>query len=135
MSYWIARVILWTIAAFYAYGALVHVINILGLSGFSWIDAPAKWRILDLVYLVLDIAVVIGILVRSLIGYVALVVAAVSQIFLYTVFRDWIVDVPKPFTRTPEEIAYLDMLVTFHVVTLFLFCFALWIGRGPTRTI
>jgi hypothetical protein len=132
MSSWTARIILWVIATFYAYGALVHVLNILGMTGFDWLDAPAKWQILDLVYLVLNVVVVIGLVVELSIGYLAFVVAAVSQIFLYTLFRDWIVDVPEVFARTPEEIAYLDTLVTFHIVTLLLFCLAMWLGRKST---
>lgn len=129
MASWIAKAILWIIAAFYAYGALVHVLNILGMTGFDWMNAPAKWQILDVVYLVLDITVVIGFLLSSSIGYVAFVIAAVSQIVLYTILRDWIVDVPEPFTRSPDEIAYLDTLVAFHIVTLLLFCLAMWLRR------
>ena len=132
MLSWIARISFWVIAAFYTYGAFVHILNILGLTGFDWMDAPAKWQILDIVYLVLDLTVVFGLVVASPIGFLAFVVAAVSQIFLYTLFRDWIVDVPEPFVRTPEEIAYLDTLVTFHIVTLLLFCLAMWLGRKST---
>ena len=99
------------------------------MTGFDWRNAPAKWQILDLVYLLLDITVVTGLALRSAVGYVALLIAAASQISLYTLFRTWIVDVPEPFTRTPEEIAYLDTLVAFHIVTLCLFCMAMWLDR------
>jgi hypothetical protein len=129
MLFWIAKIILWIIAGFYAYGALVHVLNILGMTGFDWVDAPAKWQILDIVYLVLDVAVVVGLLIGSPVGYVAFVVASVSQVILYTFLRDWIVDVPEPFTRSADEIAYLDTLVIFHVITLFFFCLAMWLAR------
>ena len=133
MTNWIARIILWVIAAFYAYGALVHVLNILGMTGFEWMEAPLKWQILDLVYLVLDVTVVIGLLIGSRIGYLALFFAATSQIILYTAFRDWIINVPEKFARSPEEVAYLDGLVTFHIVTLLLVCLAIWLNRNATQ--
>ena len=133
MTTWIARIIIWVIAAFYAYGALVHVLNILGLTGFAWLDAPLKWQVLDLVYLALDAAVVIGLPAGARWGYWAFFAAAISQIVLYTAFRDWIVDVPARFARSPEEIAYLDALVAFHIVTLVLACLALWLKRNRAR--
>ena len=49
MSDWIAKIIRWVIAAFYAYGVLVHVRNILGMTGFEWMEAPLKWQIFDVV--------------------------------------------------------------------------------------
>ena len=56
---WISKAIFWIVAAFYAFGALVHVMNILGLSGYSWLRAPLKWQVLDVTYLLLDILVVV----------------------------------------------------------------------------
>ena len=130
MAVWFAKAVFWIIAAFYAYGALVHVLNMLGMSGFSWLNAPAKWQALDLVYFVLDVTVVIGLLAGLRVGYLALVVAAVSQIILYTVLRDWILDVPEAFARSPEEASYLNVLVIFHIVTLVLFFIALWVKQN-----
>ena len=129
VSRWTVNIILWLIAAFYAYGALVHVLNILDMTGFEWSRAPLKWQVLDIVYLVLDIIVVVGLPGRLWVGYGALIVAAGSQILLYTVFRDWIIDVPEQFARSPEEIAYLDWLVGFHIVTLVLVCLVGWLNR------
>ena len=133
MTTWIAKIILWVIAIFYVYGALVHVLNILGMNGFEWLEAPLKWQILDIVYLVLDVTVVIGLLVGSRLGYSALFVAATSQIVLYTAFRDWITEVPEKFARSPEEIAYLDALVAFHIVTIISMCLAIWLNRNAAR--
>ncbi len=122
---WIATGILWIIAAFYAFGALVHVANIAGMSGYVWTEAPAKWQVLDIIYLVLDLIVAVGLVLGWRTGYAAFFVAALSQIALYTVFRTWIVDVPEEFARTPEEIRSLDGLVIFHGVTVVLVCLAL----------
>lgn len=133
MSRWIAKTILWVIAAFYAYGALVHVLNIFGLTGFQWVDAPLKWQILDVVYLVVDVVVVIGLLAGSRIGYSALFVAAISQIVLYTMLRDWIINVPGKFARSLEETAYLDGLFAFHIMTLSLVCLAIWLNQNAAQ--
>lgn len=129
-----ARFIFWIVAAFYAYGALVHILNMLSLTGFVWGEAPAKWQALDIMYLILDMTVVIGLLRGALIGIWAFFCAAISQIALYTVFRDWVLDVPDAFRRSAEEVAYLDMLVTFHVVTCLLICAAIYWARPKARS-
>ena len=56
----IGKIIIWAVALFYTYGALVHIMNILGLSGFDWAGAPLKWQLLDIVYLFLDVVVAVG---------------------------------------------------------------------------
>ena len=82
----IAKVILWGVAGFYAYGAVVHVMNMAGLNGFDWLRAPLKWQVLDVVYLILDVLVAVGLVLGWRAGYLAFFVAALSQIVLYTVF-------------------------------------------------
>ncbi len=135
MTAWFSRIILWIIAAFYAYGAVVHVLNMLSLSGFSWPDAPLKWQVLDVVYLVLDVLVVTGLLAEARWGFIVLGVAALSQILLYSVFRPWILDVPKEFARSSEEVGYLDTLILFHLSTLLFLLLALWLkSKSPEPT-
>ena len=123
----VSKLILWGVALFYAYGAIVHLMNIAGFSGFDWLRAPLKWQILDIVYLVLDIIVAAGLLLGWRSGLFAFYIAAISQIILYTAFRQWILDVPQEFVRSPQEISYLGGLVVFHVITLVLVSFALWV--------
>ena len=133
--------VFWIVALFYGYGALVHVSNILGMGGFDWIDAPTKWQVLDVAYLILDAIVFIGFFVRANVSIVAFYVAALSQIVLYTVLRPWIIDVPDAFRITPEQNQYLTLLVIFHVVTLVLVTGAIRLlrltesdGRPPRET-
>ena len=125
-----ARGIVWVVALFYAYGALVHILNMLGMNGFAWSSAPLKWKVLDIVYLVVDVIVVSGMILRWTIGFVAFYIAAVSQIVLYTVFRDWIIDVPARYSVPPEKLSYLTSLVAFHVVTLCLVTFAIYVAHN-----
>jgi hypothetical protein len=130
----LSRTVFWIIAAFYAYGALVHVLNMLSLTGFDWGEAPAKWQALDIAYLILDVTVVVGLLRGARIGIWAFYCAACSQIALYTVLRDWVLDVPDAFERTPEEIAYLDTLVLFHVATIAILTALMWWARAERKT-
>ena len=119
-----ATVILWVVALFYAYGAIVHVMNMLGLSGFSWLDAPLKWQALDVLYLALDVGVALGFITRWRPAFAAFYTAAITQIILYTLLRDWILDVPPAFAVSAEQVAYLDALVVFHVITIVAVTFA-----------
>lgn len=128
------RVIFCIIAAFYAYGALVHVLNMLSLTGFAWMQAPVKWRVLDIVYFIIDVTVVTGLLMGRVFGLVAFFLAAFSQIILYTLFRDWILDVPEAFAPSADQVSYLDTLVAFHVVTIILMTMALWLERRKAHT-
>ena len=114
----IAKAVLWAVAAFYAYGALVHVLNIAGASGFIWHESPLKWQALDIVYLAADVWVAGGLPRRARSAIVLFYAAAVSQIVLYTAGRAWILDVPADFAPAPDQVAYLDALVLFHLVTL-----------------
>lgn len=122
-----ASIIIWIVALFYLYGAAVHVFNILGLSGFDWKAAPLKWQVLDIVYLVIDLLVVAGLILSWKAGFIAFYVAAISQIILYTVFREWVIDVPPEFSVSEEQRGYLTSLVVFHCVTFILVTFALLI--------
>ncbi len=120
-----ATIVIWIVALFYLYGAAVHVFNILGLSGFDWKAAPLKWQVLDVFYLVIDLLVAAGLILSWKLGFVAFYVAAISQVILYTVFRDWIIDVPPEFTVSEEQRGYLTSLVVFHCVTMALVTLAL----------
>ena len=94
--------------------------NMLSLTGFDWATAPLKWQVLDIVYLILDVLVVLGLALGWKAGYVAFYFAALSQIVLYTLLRDWIVDVSPKFAVSDEQRSSLTGLVVFHILTLVL---------------
>ncbi len=108
-------------ALVYVYGAAIHVMNIAGVSGFDWFAAPLKWQVLDIVYLVVDAAVVLGVMARRRFAVVLFVLAALSQIVLYTALRGWLLNVPPDFAFLPAEVGYLDRFVLFHAATLVIF--------------
>ena len=105
----------------------------LSQTGFAWPAAPPKWRVLDVVYLVLDILVVIGIFAKWRIGPIAFYLAAISQIILYTIFRDWILAVPEEFAVSEAQRSYLTTLVYFHLITLVLVTGALMVQSRNSR--
>ncbi|MEL7343840.1 MAG: hypothetical protein AAFN59_03150 [Pseudomonadota bacterium] len=117
------------LAAFYGYGAAVHIANMLSWTGFDWMHAPVKWQVLDGVYLLLDITVVVGLLAGRVWAVPALVLAATSQILLYTVFRAWVLDVPADFAVAPSDVAYLNGLVVFHIACLAALGAVFWRNR------
>ncbi len=123
------RAILFVLACFYLYGAGVHAANMLSLTGFDWGAAPLKWQALDVVYLLVDLAVVILLFSGEKLGAVLLAAAAASQILLYTLGRDWILNVPPAFAPSAEQKSYLSALVGFHIVSLGLVGLALWLMR------
>ena len=114
----IAKLTLWVTAAFYAYGALVHILNMASVNGFDWPSAPLKWQVLDVVYLILDIVVAVGLVRMWRVSIAGFYLAALSQIALYTVGRPWVLDVPEAFRPDEQATAYLNSLVTFHLITL-----------------
>lgn len=73
----------------------------------------------------LDGVVAAGLVLGRRIGVACFFLAALSQIALYTVLRDWILDVPPAFARSPDDLRYLDGLVIFHVVSMILISLAL----------
>ena len=124
-SNFIAKAILWIVTLFYGYGALVHILNMAGMSGFDWLNAPVKWQVLDIVYLLLDLTVVVGLIRIARVSVAAFYIAAISQIILYTIFRKWVIDVPENYAVSPDQESYLSVLVIFHVITLVLVTWAI----------
>ncbi|MEM7223747.1 MAG: hypothetical protein AAF495_12250 [Pseudomonadota bacterium] len=125
-----ARILLLVIAGFYAYGATVHVLKMASMTGFQWTQAPLKWQLLDIVYLALDLIAVVGLVLDRRFGWIAVLIAALSQLLLYTLLRDWVLDVPAAFRPTAEQVAYLDGLVAFHGITLAVLAVVWWLRRS-----
>ncbi|MDF1765504.1 MAG: hypothetical protein P1V29_03865 [Gammaproteobacteria bacterium] len=125
-----SRALLLLIAIFYAYGGIVHLANMLGMAGYDWMTGPFKWRVLDVVYLMLDATVAIGLVARWKVAYLAFFTAATSQIILYTIGANWIMTVPIEFLPDTGHEMALGSLVTFHVVTLVLMALSMWLHRA-----
>ena len=99
------------IAAFYVYGALVHAGNLLGFGPEIPENRKTVFTTLDVIFLVLDIAVVVGLWRRRTWGLVLFLTAAGAQLVMYLGFPDY-------FATSPEFRAQIRILVIFHVVTV-----------------
>ena len=72
-----------------AYGALVHVTNILGFGEMPWQETPITWRVGDVFYGLLDTITAIGLWQRTTWGIICFLSAIASQFLIYTVFIDY----------------------------------------------
>ena len=77
----------------------------------------------------MDLAVAVGLPRASRYSVAAFYIAALSQIGLYALGRAWVLDVPPEFAPAPDQIAYLDLLVGFHIATIVLVAAALVVRR------
>lgn len=103
----------------YSYAAAVHVQNMTGQSGYHWGTAPTHWRVLDVLYVACDGAVVATMLFAPDIGSWVLGACALSQMLLYTALRGWVMgDDDQLFGDDDAMHSYLNALVAFHAVTL-----------------
>lgn len=117
------------VSVFYAYGAMVHVANLAGWSPMlESVDVPTHWVVADVVYLILDVAVVVGVWMRRWWGTVAFLVATTSQIVIYTFFA-------SAFAIEPEHYAAIRRPVVFHIAALSLYGGSVWLARRPVSAV
>ena len=100
------------LAVLYGFGGLVHIGNILGFGELEWSDAPLSWKVGDIGWGTLDMIAVIGIVLKSPIGLVALALAALSQVVVSGLL-------PELFALTETHHSTLRYLVYFNGLVLF----------------
>ena len=110
------------LAVGYALGALMHYANIAGLGETKWRDAPLAWRLGDIAYAVLDTAAAVMLWLRSPLGVVLFLVAALSQLVLY-------LGLPRKFAFTKEHMRAIRSMVYIHVMTIAFFVTIMLAGR------
>ena len=76
------------IAVILIYGATVHIGNMLGLMGTSWLSTPLLWRSMDILLLIFDVITAIA-LWRGLVWSIWLLFSGIVllQIVPYTLWR------------------------------------------------
>ena len=122
----LARAILLIIALAYAAAGFVHGVSIAGLWGPPWGGAPLSWRVLDVLLLSLDLAVFPWLVLRLPLSVVAFFLAAVAQLILYTLLRDWLLTMPQPFTPAAAiQGKHLDAVALFYGLSVPLGAWAL----------
>ncbi len=123
MAYWTARVILWLIAVCYSVFAFGHAMNIAGMAGFDWRNAPLAWQLIDVLYIAADLAVVYGFVLLRPIGFMAFFIAALSQLALFWALPG------EGVGGGAQRSAYLAIFIPFHIATIALVLVAIVLLR------
>lgn len=105
------------LAGVLVYGALVHVGNMVGFGGEPWSEMPIHFRVMDLLLLIFNGVVAVGLWSKSPWAVIAFVLGLVLlQIIPYTVFR-------QHFVQTPEDASTLNGLIGTEIVLIALLFF------------
>ncbi len=102
----------------YAFGASVHLGNLLGFGRYTLAEMPRHFLIADIFYLVMNVVTIVGLWRNSSWGRICLLVMLGSQLLIYLGF-------PGAFAVTDAERSQIRGMVWFHVGTLTVF-FVLW---------
>ncbi|MDX1468675.1 MAG: hypothetical protein R3258_04990 [Acidimicrobiia bacterium] len=107
------------VAVFYAYGALVHAANLVGLGPPVPGDRVAVFTVLDVIFLVVDSAIVIGLWTGRNWGLVLFFLAAGSQMVMYVGFDGY-------FAFDEASRNSITQLIVFHLVSATVMFSLLW---------
>ena len=110
------KVYLRCLAVIYAFAAMVHIGNMLGFGELPWAQAPLSWRIGDIGYAILDTVAAVGLFMLKPWGVAAFIIAAISEILLFTFVPDW-------FVLKPEHLTLLRGFVVYHMVAIGIYLF------------
>lgn len=111
----------------YGLGAIVHIGNILGFGEVKWTESPLSWKVGDICWGALDVVAVVGIVLKSPIGVLALVLAACSQIIAYSFF-------PDSFATTEPHRSTLRGLIYFNGIVLVVMVVAVYLAARTNDT-
>ncbi|HJP04500.1 MAG: hypothetical protein CL799_07030 [Chromatiales bacterium] len=90
---------------------MVHAGNILGFGELPWAEAPLAWQISDVCYLILDAIAAVGLVLLRPWGVAAFLLAAFSEMLLFTLVPGW-------FVLRPEHATLLQSFVIYHLVAV-----------------
>ena len=117
------KIFLRILATIYAFAAFKHLANILGFGELPWADAPLAWQISDIAYAILDSVAAIGLYRQKRWGIAAFLLAAISEILLFTLVPDW-------FVLRPEHLLLLRGFVIYHFCAIGIWY---WLSRRETH--
>ena len=111
------------VSLFYGFGGVVHLGNLLGFGEVKWLESPVSWRVGDIWWGTLDIIAVVGVVFKSPIGLLALLLAAGSQVLMYGFY-------PQLFALSDAHNATLRSLVYFNGIVVVVVTVSLWLAGG-----
>ncbi len=102
------------------YGAIVHISNITGWTGTSWLSTPLLWRSMDILLLIFDVVTAIA-LWKGLAWSVWLLFSGIAllQFVPYILLR-------SQFILKPEDAQILNGLMRTEAMLLAIFTILLW---------
>jgi hypothetical protein len=112
------KIYLRLLAAIYAFACLRHIANMLGFGELPWAEAPLAWQISDIAYAILDAIAASGLFLQRRWGIMAFLLAAASEILLFTLVPGW-------FVMRPEHLTLLRGFVAYHIVAIAIWLFLL----------
>jgi hypothetical protein len=117
------KIFLRILAVIYAFAAGKHLANIMGFGELPWAAAPLVWQIADLSYLALDSIAAVGLFTQKRWGIAAFLLAAISEILLFTFAPHW-------FVLRPEHLLLLRGFIIYHVCAIGIW---FWLWRRDTH--
>ena len=103
------------LAIIMAYGASVHIANLLGFGEMPWQEMPIAWKIGDFVYGLLDLVTAVGLWQRTTWGIICFLSAIASQFLIYTVFIDY-------FAFNNQQRQTISGLLGTELLLILIFC-------------
>ena len=111
------------IALVLIYGATVHIGNMIGLTGTSWLSTPPLWQSMDILLLIFNVITAIA-LWQGLVWSIWLLFSGIFllQIVPYTLLR-------SHFVLKPEDGQILNSLLGTEVLLLTILVLLLWLRK------
>jgi len=104
------------LAVIYAFAAILHIGTIAGFGRMPFADMPLSWQLSDIAYGLIDTVAAIGLWQQKNWGVAAFLVAAVSEILLFTLVPDW-------FVTEPGQLVMLRGFVVYHLVAIAIYIY------------
>jgi hypothetical protein len=108
------KIFLRVLAVIYAFAAILHIGSVLGLGRVPFAEAPLSWQLSDIFYGIVDTIAAIGLFRLRPWGVAAFLVAAISEILLFTLVPHW-------FVVEPGQLTMLRGFVVYHVIAITLY--------------
>lgn len=111
------------IALILAYGAAIHIANISGLTGISWLATPHLWQVMDILLLAFNLVTAIALWLGVAWSIWLLVGGILTlQILPYTLWR-------SHFVLKPEDAQTLNSLLGTEILMLSILFLLLWLKK------
>jgi hypothetical protein len=110
----IMKIFLRILSIIYAFAAALHIGSILGFGRMPFEEAPLSWQLSDFFYGIVDTIAAIGLFRQKSWGIAAFLVAAISEILLFSLVPHW-------FVIEPSQLTMLRGFIVYHVIALLIY--------------